>query len=223
MLIYLYMNASSEALSTPSELLETDPTIQVELSVKDRLKPGQVFMVDYPALRETLQSIGAPTDTSELDIVYTQDLRALGAFRPSTNTIFINTRSNLSTIQDSLQHEIQHYVDHTNAPTTPLEYNRSMISNITGAALTPTASVSLGVTAASLLEYSGISTILPNSSEAIEMISSSAEQLNQVVLPFALGLIAINTVSYYLDPRERKARKTGRQSHPTVASIRKQR
>lgn len=103
-----------------NEIQDTDPVISMDISLGKELREGEVVEVCYAALRETLDYIKAPSDSSDLTIVLEpigeqpKHSKIYSSYTPSINTIRLtfNAKANTKFIQTCLQHEVYHYACH---------------------------------------------------------------------------------------------------------------
>ncbi len=98
-------------------ILESDPVIVIDIRLGKELHPGQAVRVDYRNLRDTLDAVGAPGDSSELTITFASDNDNdmdgnRGEYNIGRKEITVAVEPDaLDATQDTLEHEIQHYVD----------------------------------------------------------------------------------------------------------------
>ncbi|MDB5163300.1 MAG: hypothetical protein JWN28_908 [Candidatus Saccharibacteria bacterium] len=198
--------------------LDTDPTISVNLSVKNTLKQGEKFHIDYPALRETLSAVGAPADSSSLSIEFGSKMSAgdSGGYNPGIEHARIVSRNNERLMQKSLQHELKHYADMAQNPVTQNELLRNNIGK---------SSIKASLAASGL----GVLTLIGSAAdsfpqsiwanhETLEAISNTSEVGRTIIFPIILGSAALAGVLYYGQDRERTARKAEKLKLPIVAS-----
>lgn len=98
-------------------LLDTDPAVAMSIDLGRQLNPGEVVNVSYEGLRNTLDALSTPVDNSELlvNFVSPNDKSLHGASgQYSLDDMQIDVKihvDDLDQTQNTLEHELQHYVD----------------------------------------------------------------------------------------------------------------
>ena len=208
--------------STPSyELLDTDPTVSVNISMKDTLSEDEEYHIDYNALRTTLHGVNAPADNSKLSIEFGSALPKSvgGMYRPEIQSIKLKHLPKSKKAQRVLQHELKHYVDMTENPITQADLTKNIIGQ-----------VSLNTFSASAIVTAGASSVetavkLINkfkynfTSDALETAANSYDTIQHISGPVTLGALALSGF-YFFHNRELTARKAEKIDLPTVISKR---
>jgi hypothetical protein len=96
---------------------EYDPTVVVDITLGEKLEPGQVLQVSYEGLRKTIDSHDTPFDNNKLQINFvahhhSEIDKSEGIYFPDDKEMFVEViPEDLDRTQDILEHELQHYVD----------------------------------------------------------------------------------------------------------------
>jgi len=200
------------------ELLETDPVVMIDLSMKDNLEKGEEFHVDYNALRETLQSVDAPEDNSALSIEFGSilDKQVNGGYDPDNVAVYISHQFKPNKTQKALQHELKHYADITKQPVSNREIGLNIVGKIANKSIIPT-------TAAVILTHVGtFSDTLTGLStakyEIMDRLVNTSEIAYSISLPIQIGALALSSL-YWFNKREITARKAEKADLQAVAFI----
>lgn len=211
-------------------LLPTDPAISVDLSVRRKLPKGHSFEVDYLALRETIDALGGIEDASNLNIRYRTKVGGFmtrgryyeveGNDETQESEHFIDIRyASRKTTQRTLQHELTHYIDLSNNPSSKAEGIRAAIGGIALYTSFGITSANLAVSVTSLATRSELvgSLVEP---QALNTINETLNTLNNIGSYGSLGTLALGMAFYYAHKREITARKGGKVEAPVVTSTR---
>lgn len=222
-------NSSTSPLETSSHPCTTDPSVSFDIDLKEKLHKDEVINVDYAALRQTLATFNAPSDSSELSIVVqtkkSMPEAASGVYYPPDKEIDV-VIDKPKKLQKTLQHELWHYADMTNNPPSSLEEKKNLLGHIGGKALLP-----FSITNAGLIIFNGVtrSDSIANSVAESGIIdpsvyASAAEIMSNaqgIATVGVIGSYALYSACYTAHKRERTARKAEKETFPAIISVAK--
>jgi hypothetical protein len=200
------------------ELLDTDPAVSVNLSMKNKLPQGEAFHVDYDALRKTLEAVEAPADNSGLSIEFGSDdlgIAINGSYSPSDKAVSIAHKAEPLKVQKTLQHELRHYSDIVERPVTNSENIKNFIGSTANKSGIP---LSGALTLANVgLFADKFVNLNVNNYEFVNGVVNTSEIARNIILPVQIGALALSGF-YWFHNRERTARKAEKLKLPTVVS-----
>ncbi len=211
-------------MNGPSEL---DPSVSLDIRLRQSLglTDGEVLEVDYENLRWSLYDTHAPSDNSDLTIVFEpwQDSGSAGDYDPEKVRARVEvSREFLDDSQHLLVHELKHYSD-------DMHEHRSMrrstmydkLYDLSPSDKQGVGTAALGLVALPLvLQVGAIVGAAPEMSvQAYERMTGALNIALGTNVTLAAGLLALNGV-YVFDQSERRARKAADESTvPNVLTI----
>lgn len=209
-----------------TEILDTDPSVSLDVNIRKNLAPGETVDVNYPALRRTLHELDAPADNSNLKINFADksNIHAEGWHSPNAlETAVKFKKNNPKSMQTMLQHELGHYVDYLSNPTEENELRKYAIGQKAQKAINYLAPVNAATTIGVVATFvpQTKDTLSPSimSSETYDALAISIEMSQYGTAAASLGVLALGGSFYLANKRERTARKAQRKKLTQVVSV----